>query len=433
MAVLCRTGSVVLVCLALSSAILCASQGAGAKSTYRVLYSFCSQSSCADGFEPASGLIADHEGNLYGTTVAGGTSVTGYGGVVFKLTSGGTETVLYNFCSLASCADGGLPSSGLIMDGSGNLYGVTQGGGDLTCQCGVVFKVSPGGTETVLHAFTAGTDGGYPLGTLVTDAKGNLYGVTFWGGGNTGCGDSNGCGTLFEVSQSGVETVLYRFCSQANCSDGFGPETDLTMDSSGNLYGGSEGGNVHCLRKSTCGEIYRLTPGGVESVLYAFCPQSGCHDGALPVAGLLLDQSGNLWSTTLGGGGGKGCSAYKGCGTVFELKSDGTESVSVTFDGRKDGATPYTGLLEDRNGNFYGMTGAGGHTKNCTASCGVVFRLSASGAESTAYTFCSRKYCTDGSEPLIDGSLIANKKGELFGATSGGGAHNAGVVFALKP
>jgi uncharacterized repeat protein (TIGR03803 family) len=153
------------------------------------------------GIGPAGTLIRDARGNLYGTTVYGGNG----GGTVFKLDTSGNETVVYSFCTGGNCPDGAEPYAGVVRDARGNLYGTTQLGGDLTCSqynsgCGVVFKVDPSGHESVLHAFTDGTDGGYPMAGLNGDGKGNLYG-TAAGGGDLTCSTFwVGCGTVFEIS-----------------------------------------------------------------------------------------------------------------------------------------------------------------------------------------------------------------------------------------
>jgi uncharacterized repeat protein (TIGR03803 family) len=184
--------------------IVAAGGGASAAPVEIVLYSFTGQS---DGRRPEAGLIADSSGNLYGTTGFGGASNEG---VVFKLSLGGTETVLYSFTGVPS--DGAFPgTSGLIADSSGNLYGTTEEGGQTNE--GVVFKLAPSRTETVLYAFTGGSDGGSPVAGLIADSSGNLYGTTVEGG-------TPGLGTVFKLSPGGIETVLYSFTGG---TDGSGP------------------------------------------------------------------------------------------------------------------------------------------------------------------------------------------------------------------
>jgi len=320
--------------------------------TENVLYNFCSRSqgdaACTDGSNPYAGLIEDASGNLYGTTNLGGTGDTlvngAYAyGTVFRLAprgSGYDYTVLYNFCppsDTALCNDGAAPNATLIEDASGNLYGTTVLGGAgthaLECDgigCGTVFKLSPNGsgyTETVLYSFCSQggsncTDGAYPYGAALTeDASGNLYGTTSSGGVNS-C-DSPGCGTVFELSPGGngyTESVLHSF----DHSDGSGPDAGLIEDASGNLYGTtSSGGTGLSWLCEACGSgtVFELSPNGggyTETVLYNFCSQGGsqCTDGAVPMAGVIQDASGDLYGTT-GSAGSNGID----WGTVFKLSA----------------------------------------------------------------------------------------------------------------
>jgi uncharacterized repeat protein (TIGR03803 family) len=353
--------------------------------TETVLYSFCSQggSKCTDGKSPFAGLIMDAAGNLYGTTFLGGAHRRG---TVFALTRDAatgawTETVLHSFCSQSGCTDGAAPFAGLIMDGSGNLYGTTasggahSGGGDLPG--GTAFELTPDaatGTwkETVLHSFCpqiSCTDGFSPQAGLIMDAAGNLYGTTYEGGAHSG-------GTAFALIRDAAtgawtETVLHSFCSQGGeaCTDGASPAAALTMDAAGHLYGTTYGGGVRP-RRAGRGTVFELTPGIAkaewrEKVLYAFCSQGGavCTDGASPTDGLIMDTSGHLYGTTRGGGPNNG-------GTVFELRPDAAETerekVLYSFCSKlrgeycTDGADPEAGLIIDASGNLYGMTTDGG-------------------------------------------------------------------------
>jgi uncharacterized repeat protein (TIGR03803 family) len=268
-----------------------------------VLHSFCSEANCADGYRPDAGIVFDRSGNLYGTTFGGG--VYG-GGTVFKLTPAGSEAVLYNFCSQPSCTDGADPFAGVVLDKSGNLYGATADGGanrGSGSGGGTVFKVTPAGEETVLYSFCSlpnCADGSGPSVAVVLDASGNLYGTTPSGGGGQG-------GVVFKVTPAGEETVLYNFCSQSTCVDGEYPEAGVVFDASGNLYGTTSGGGVN-----RQGVVFELTPAGEEKVLYSFCSQPNCADGAEPYAGLVLDEGGNMYGTASLGGSGNG-------GVVFKL------------------------------------------------------------------------------------------------------------------
>jgi uncharacterized repeat protein (TIGR03803 family) len=304
-----------------------------------VLYGFCAQSGCADGYHPRAGLVLDTNGNLYGTTRDGGANAMG---TVFEVSPNGTETVLYSFCSQSGCTDGYHPLAGLILDKKGNLYGTTFDGG--AHDGGTVFEISPGGTETVLYSFCAQPgckDGYYPHADLVMDTSGNLYGTTQFNG-------AYGGGTVFRVSPSGAETVLHSFCAQPGCADGYHPRAGLVLDTSGNLYGTTYDGGTNGK-----GTVFEVSPGGTETVLHSFCPQLGCKDGSHPQAGLVLDAKGNLYGTTYFGG--------KGRGTVFEVSPSGTETVLHNFTANGiDGYYPSAGLVLDGKGNLYGTTLSGG-------------------------------------------------------------------------
>jgi uncharacterized repeat protein (TIGR03803 family) len=299
--------------------------------TETVLYSFLAGT--LDGNDPAAGVIIDKQGNLYGTTFSGGTF--GYGGTVFRLAPDGTETILHSF---GGTSDGNRPQAALIRDGRGNLYGTTVAGG--AYGNGTVFEITAIGTESILHSFAQNTsDGGFPQSSLIIDSRGNLYGTTVYGG-------AYGYGTVFRISPGGTETVLHNF---GNKSDGQTPYGSLVMDDSGVLYGTTSGGGA--LRAGT---VFKLSPNGAEWVLHSFDPKLG--DGEFPIAGLLLDANGNLYGTTTFGGS-------LGAGTVFEITADGTETILHNFAGSTaDGATPYSNVSADSNGNLYGTTYNGGST-----------------------------------------------------------------------
>jgi len=300
--------------------------------TLTVLYSFTGG---ADGGNPQSGLTADSEGNLYGTTVAGGLSGAG---TVFKLDSGGTESVLYSF---TGGKDGGQPYGGVIRDTSGILYGTTTYGGISSYGGGpgngVVFRLNTAGTETVLHIFSGKADGGNPwAGSLVRDTAGNLYGTTLFGG-------SSGAGVVFKLDTAGTETVLHEFTRGA---DGAFPRAGLIPDPAGSFYGtAEEGGSGNC--EGGCGVVFKLDGAGTETVLYSF---TGGADGRFPWAGLIRDPAGNLYGTTLNGG------IRSLLGVVFKLDTAGAETVLYSFTGGAEGANPYAGLAGDSLGNLYGTT-----------------------------------------------------------------------------
>jgi uncharacterized repeat protein (TIGR03803 family) len=408
--------------------------GAASAQTLQVLYSFCAQKNCTDGNTPQSKLVSDQKGNLYGTTTAGGVQnenvcVPGNGGgcgVAFKLTPEGKQTVLHRFCSQTSCRDGAVPSSGLVFDQKGNLYGTTQGGGSATvCHngygCGVLFKLTSNGKETVLHSFCSQkncTDGEVPFGELIFDKDGNLYGMAFEGGAK---GSTYGAGLVFKVTPKGQYSVLYSFCALANCADGAFPSGGVVFDQRGNLYGttGSGGANQQ-------GVVFKLTPKGKETVLYSFCAEANCADGKDPEAGVVFDGQGNLYGTTPGGG--SHCPVGGGCGVAFKISAQGQYSVLHKFFGT-GGSLPNAGVILDGKGNLYGPALRGGANKN-----GVVFKLTPTGKETVLYSFCAQTKCADGADPA--GGLVFDENGNVYGTTIGGGIHGpglAGVVYKITP
>ena len=372
--------------------------------TETVLYSFCAQTGCPDGSNPRADLVMDTAGNLYGTTLYGGTSGVG---TVFELSPSGTETVRHSFA--ASHTDGHYPYAGLLMDTTGNLYGTAQSGG--AKGLGTVFKLSPNGTETLLHSFcvlAACADGYHPRAGLIMDTKGNLYGTSFDGG-------AYDAGAVFELSPSGTETVLHSFCQQMGCPDGYYPQAGLVVDTNGNLYGttlynGAYGG----------GTVFKIISDGTATTFYNFCTATGCKNGRYPQAGLILDTNGNLYGTTYGGG------AY-GQGTVFELSPSGAETVLHSFCARtgcSDGSHPRADLVMDTAGNLYGTTYDGG-----TNSVGAVFKLSPSGTETVLHSFAANG--SDGTHPYA--GLVTDTMGNLYGTTYSGGANGYGTVFKVTP
>jgi len=335
-----------------------------------VLYSFRGKHH-GDGDFPGGDLIAGNQGELYGVTVFGGFDCgVRFGcGTIFKLTPGGAETVLHTFTGL----DGAEPVGGLTIDGQGNLYGTTGAGGSSTaCDfgCGTVFKLAPSGEYTVLYAFKGrkNNDGEDPVGTLALDSQGNLYGATQWGGGGDCSRGNHGCGTIFKLTPDGQETVLHAFV------DGIGGAfpTGVIRDGDGNLYGTtpSGGGRGNCLGQD-CGTVFRLTPDGAIATLYAF---AGGNDGGAPWAGLLEDADGHLYGTTQFGG--TDCDGLgRGCGTVFKLAPGGRETILHRFGG-DDGANPQSGLVQDATGTLYGATYGGGlDCYNVGEGCGTVFKV----------------------------------------------------------
>jgi uncharacterized repeat protein (TIGR03803 family) len=370
--------------------------------TETVLYSFTGGN---DGAGPAAGVISDSAGNLYGTTYLGGTSNQG---TVFKFTKTGGETVLYSF---TGGADGSSPRAGLLRDSAGNLYGTTAYGGNLSCQsgkgCGVVFKVTPAGQETVLYRFTGtGGDGYTPGGRLITDASGNLFGTTIYGG-------SSNFGIVFKLDKSGKETILHSFTNTGG--DGIHPYSGLVRDSSGNLYGTTISGG-----SGDTGIVFKLDAGGNETILYSFGPVSS-GDGATPESDMIRDSQGNFYGAA-GNGGLSSC--LGGCGVLYKIDSTGHESILYAFTGAGDGYFPESVLVRDGAGNLYGTSTYGG---DCFL-CGTIFRLSAAGKETVLHNFAGKP---DGGYP--DNSGLVPVSGSGYGTTFEGGTFNAGTIYRISP
>jgi uncharacterized repeat protein (TIGR03803 family) len=391
-----------------------------------------------EGYNPYAGLIFDSAGNLYGTASYGGSDDCAYGcGTVFELTpktgGGWTKKVVHYF----NGKDGYGPRAGLIFDAAGNLYGTTiQGGAD---NYGVVFELTlragGGWTEKVLHSFYyEGGDGYLPTTSLIFDGVGNLYGTTSGGGANGG----GFAGTVFELTPgkggTWTEKILYSFNDDGK--GGNAPAAGLIFDSAGNLYGTTfYGGSGSCSQSGQvgCGTIFELTPKGgggwTEKILHSFLDNG--KDGNYPAASLIFDGSGNLYGTTSEGG------PY-GSGTVFELTSetDGrwTEAVLHNFDSQgRVGSNPSASLIFDASGNLYGTTSSG----NAEEPGGTVFELTpkASGGwtETVLHSFSDRQ---KGIFP--DAGLIFDGAGNLYSTTYGGGdpdcgRFGCGTVFEIIP
>ena len=414
----------------------------GQVSNYQVLHSFCAGGypACTDGDEPNGGLIRDAAGNLYGTTTEGGAN--GGGGTVFKLDNTGNETVLYSFCADSNCTDGAFPLFiTLTQDTAGNLYGTTSGGGANSFSGGTVFMVDPTGHETVLYSFcsVAGcADGQTPYGGVIRDAGGNLYGTTAAGGNpNTLCSNESfsGCGTVFKLDPTGHETVLYSFCSVAECADGYWPGAGLILDASGNLFGTTILGGANGQ-----GTVFKLDSTGNYTVLYSFCSAALCADGGQP-GGLIQDAVGNLYGMASDFGAGNDG------GTVFKLappaQPSGAWTLTVLYSfcsaaNCADGDRPFVAsLTQDAADNLYGTTTYGGSS---ASGGGIVFKLAppiepgGAWAESVLYNFCSASGCSDGENPQA--GLVQDAAGNLYGTTEYGGNpscpnNGCGTVFKL--
>jgi uncharacterized repeat protein (TIGR03803 family) len=412
--------------------LLVALPGVASAYTQQTLHSFCALANCADGEVP-NGLLGDASGNLYGTTYYGGK----YGaGVVFKLVpnqdkSSYTEHIIHTFCRMANCPDGALPMGDLIMDGGGNVYGTASGGGRFGV--GAIFKMKPGAngwTYAVLHSFCKEincTDGSAPTAGL--SYQGQTTGA-LWNGssplfGVAFLGGSNNNGVVYELTTNGTSwtyKVIHTFKSSGQ------PQPVLT-DTGGNLFGTTAIGGAY-----GGGLLYRLAAGTwKETTLHNFCEFDSCSDGTGPQGKLIIDAAGDIFGVTPMGGEVVNCGDELGCGLVFERPAGGGYEVIYVFCSLAnctDGANPYGGLTMDSSGNLFGTTFNGGVI---FYNAGVVFKLGSDGAESVLYQFCPNGgSCTDGQAP--DTQLILDSQGDLFGTTHFGGANgDYGTVFVLKP
>lgn len=344
------------------------------------------------------------KGLLYGTTMQGGSTTFG---TVFVRGLAGTVRIIHSF---GTGSDGADPN-GTLVELNGKFYGTTQYGG--AYGNGTVFSIQPNGTERVLYSFKGGSDGANPLLVGMVAINGKLYGTTN-AGGDLSCKHELliGCGTVFAVTASGTETVLYRFAGKP---DGANPSGPLTA-SGKTIYGTTNFGG-----KSDNGSVFRVTTSGSERVVYGF---KGYPDGVTPFAGVIL-SGGKLYGTTTLGG------AYQGAGTVFELSTGGSERVLHSFRGVPDGALPYGPLIAAGN-RFLGMTEFGGSDRwSCVGhgvvGCGAVFSVTTSGKFTLLYRF---KGHLDGAFPL--GGLVVAKSG-FYGATVAGGNKNNGTIFQEIP
>jgi uncharacterized repeat protein (TIGR03803 family) len=376
--------------------------------SFVTLYTFTGLS---DGGNPYGSLIRDAKGNLYGTTYAGGdlSCFAPYGcGTVFRL-RGHKETVIHRFTG--GPGDGAAPSAGLIVDKAGSLFGTTTYGGRTGCSfnigCGTAFKIDLTGKETVLYSFTGGADGGNPVAGLIRDSAGNLFGTTFYAAGSSS-------GTAFKLNNTGNISVLYTFDSQAY------PYASLIRDPRGHLYGATWGDGIYC----DCGTVYELH-GHKETVLYSF--GQFVQDGVMPYGRLIRDAEGNLYGTTEAGG------SYfcgNGCGTVFKLDKIGTATYLHTFaNDQKDGEAPFAGLIRDQSGNLYGTTAYGG-----IYGGGTVFKVDKTGKETILHSFTGGADGAQPVAELIEdaaGNLYGTAStGGNPNCNRGAGC---GVVFEIKP
>jgi len=365
--------------------------------TFATLRSF--QGPPRDGNNPLASLI-DVGGVLYGTTQQGGFD---YYGIVFSITTKGAEGIVHTFAG--GPADGAYPN-GSLLDVGGVLYGTTSGGGTgRVCGqagCGTIFKIDRSGVESVLHSFGGPPDGIYPEAGPI-DVGGTLYGTTYEGGG-TGCELNLACGTVFAIAPNGAERVLYRF---KGGSDGAYPNASL-IAVDGMLLGTTTAGG-----SQDNGTVFALTLSGKETVLYRF---AGGSDGSSP-ASALLPLGGRLYGTTTSGG------AARSYGTVFALSASGKHRVLYRFRGGADGANPRAALV-DVHGTLYGTTPSGGAN-----GYGTIYAMTTSGEKNIVHSFAYK----EGAGPYAS---LLDVDGTLYGVAwyggTGPGLNADGTVYALS-
>jgi uncharacterized repeat protein (TIGR03803 family) len=349
------------------------------------LYSFTGGN---DGSNPQSGLIQGTDGNFYGTASYGGLPA----GTVFKITAAGVFTILHAFDDYTDPAQGENPNA-LLQGADGNFYGATSSGG--ANGWGTVFSMDANGALSTIYSFNGGADGGFPAGGLYQGSDGYLYGTTFSGG-------DNGQGVVFKISVDGAYTSLYSF--QGGDDGGTPLGAALVQGSDGFYYGTTLGGT------NNAGAIFKIDSDGDFSVVYDF---KGGADGGDP-GGLSRGGDGNFYGVTSEAGAGSH-------GTVYQLGANGAFTTLYSFSGGPDGAYPYARLTQGSNGYFYGTTSGGG-----TGNDGTIFKISASGAFASLYSFT---YGADGVYPSA--GLVQGDNGYFYGTTDYGGTGESGTMFEI--
>jgi uncharacterized repeat protein (TIGR03803 family) len=404
-----RTAAVMAIVFALTVVLMQSAQA----QTYTVLHNFTGGP--GDGQSPLAGVTFDRAGNLYGTTLYGGTS-TEYG-LVFKLVRQQSGFVFNPLYSFKGTPDGSNPYAKITIGPDGGLYGTTDIGG--AQNSGTVFKVTPPPTicktvscpwfESLLYQFGFSGDGGHPQSGLVFDQNGNMYGSS---------GDTICCGVVYQFTRSGsvwTKSTLHHFTGG---TDGSAPQGDVIRDQAGNLYGVTYRGGTN-----NGGVVYQLVPDGSgwrENILHSF---NSANDGINPMGGLVLDQAGNLYGTTTDGG-------PLGGGTAFMLSPSGnswTSTVIYSFQRTGRGPLPNGGLTFDAAGNLYGATLYGG-----SSDVGSIFKLTPGGG---GWTYTVLKDFTsdlhDGALP--NGGIIFDANGNFYGTAAKGGTKGMGVVWKITP
>jgi uncharacterized repeat protein (TIGR03803 family) len=366
------------------------SYGGSTSGSLTNLHSFTGGS---DGANSGAGLVQGSDGNFYGTT-GSGSGASAYG-TLFRI---GTNGALMTLWSFTNGVDGASPGAGLVQGSDGSFYGTTYGSGSGASAYGTVFRISPSGSLTTLWSFTNGLDGANSYATLIQGSDGNFYGTT------TGSGSGpSGNGTVFRITPNGSLTNLHSFTGG---SDGANPYAMLVQGTDGNFYGTTySGGTNDC----QCGTVFRISPSGSLTTLWSF---TNGLDGANSYGRLAQGGDGNFYGTTSGGG-------PTGYGTVFRISPTGNLTNLWAFTGCFDGASPYAGLVQGSDGNFYGTTSGGG-----PSGYGTAFRISPDGGLTALHSFGG----SDGANPYA--ALVQGSDGSFYGTTYAGG-NGYGTVFQL--
>jgi uncharacterized repeat protein (TIGR03803 family) len=368
-------------------ALLCAMAAASTAQTFTTLINFDG----SNGARPFDNVVQGLDGNFYGTTYQGGAN--NYG-TVFKISSSGQLTTIYNFCVKTNCTDGANPYGPLVLGSDGYFYGTTLGGGALGH--GIIFKISPVGKITKLYAFCRHhqggpcRDGSGPETPLVEGTDGNFYGTTLAGG-------EGKSGVMFRITPQGGYTLLYTFCSKAHCTDGTAPDGGLIQAADGSFYGASFKGGTHGV-----GTIFKITTAGQLTILYDFCSLTNCADGAYPV-GALVQAVGGIFYGTAGEGG------ANNYGSVFTIAGSGQLTTLYSFctqTGCPSGGFP-NDLVQGPAGNFYG-------------TANTIFKITPSGQFTVLYT-----------PDRMPNGITLGTDGKFYGTTNEGGTSNAGFLFSL--
>src|SRR5579872_567079 len=347
-----------------------------------------------DGSEPYPAVVQGTDGNFYGTTVFGGSLGNGE---VFKITPAGKLVTLYSF---TNGNDGRYPYAGLLLGLDGNFYGTTGYGGANNFY-GTVFKITPKGVLTTLHAFDS-TDGASCVAALIQASNGIFYGTTESGG-------ANGYGTVFKMTSNGTVTTLHSFDS----SDGAYPMGSLYQGTDGNFYGTTYQGGADRL-----GTVFKITPTGTFTSLHSFSGYPS--DGTEPYAGLVQAANGSFYGTTWEGG-------TEDFGSIFKMTSTGTVTLLHSLNGGSDGGGLADPLIQATDGNLYGTANSDGEVSSgCTEGCGTIFKISTAGTFTVLEDFDQ----TNGAFPFA--ALLQGTNGILYGTTQQGGPSNEGTVYSLS-